>query len=241
MNVVIITGGSSGIGKSLAQKFVLEKYKVYSLSRNSPDLPEVSHVKIDLSKPQRITDDFNKLFSEINKLSISSITLINNAGRLGEVNQIENIPSTDLYNTIQLNTTTPFILCSLFIKYTQNIKGKKQIINISSGAAHKPYESWSIYCASKAALDMFTKTIALEQADIENGVKCLSIYPGVVETKMQEQIRTTPQKNFKNRQRFIDLKEQNQLYTTDYVAQMIYKLHQSDELANGCVFDIRNL
>ncbi|CAM1356168.1 (S)-benzoin forming benzil reductase [Tenacibaculum ascidiaceicola] len=240
MDIIIITGGSKGIGKALAEKYVQENYRVYSLSRSIVDLENVVQLSVDLSDTKATHNTFKMLLDEIQKLEVSSITLVNNAGRLGTIANLENIPSEDIAQSIQLNTTTPLILSSLFIKATQPLTCKKQIISISSGAAVKPYEGWSIYCTSKAAIDMMTKTIAAEQNELEHGVKCNAIYPGVVDTNMQTDIRSTDEKDFKNVQRFIDLKENDQLYTPEYVAETIFTIDTQNKLQNGDIVDIRN-
>ncbi|MDO6601004.1 (S)-benzoin forming benzil reductase [Tenacibaculum sp. 1_MG-2023] len=240
MNTIIITGGSKGIGKALAKKYATENYKVYSLSRSIVDLQNVTQISVDLSNLQETTKTFKMLFEEIQKQEISSITLVNNAGRLGTISNLENIDAEDIAKTMQLNTTTPLILSSLFIKLSENIKGKRQIINISSGAAQNSYEGWSIYCTSKAAIDMMTKTIAAEQNEIKNGVKCVSIYPGVVDTNMQTHIRKTDKTDFKNLDRFIELKENNQLFTPDFVAETIFKVDIENTLNSGDIVDIRS-
>ena len=240
MDIIIITGGSKGIGKALTSKYVSENYKVYSLARTSSDIKDIEHITVDLSDNTATENIFNNLLKEIITIKISSITLVNNAGRLGKISNLENLKPIDIAKTIQLNTTTPLILSSLFIKLTELLTCKKQIINISSGAAKTPYQGWSIYCTSKAAIDMMTKTIATEQSEIKNGVKCIAIYPGVVDTNMQSEIRNTNEANFNNLQRFVDLKENNELYTPDFVAESIYNIDTENQLQSGDIIDIRN-
>ncbi|MCG8882912.1 SDR family NAD(P)-dependent oxidoreductase [Tenacibaculum finnmarkense] len=245
MNIIIITGGSKGIGKALAQKYASENYSVFSLARTSADLKNIKNIKVDLADSIATQNIFTALLDKIihqNSTSkITSITLVNNAGRLGKIANLENLEASDIAKSMQLNIATPLILSGLFIKKTQDLACKKQIINISSGAAKKPYEGWSVYCTSKAAIDMLTKTIASEQSEIENGVKCIAIYPGVVATDMQIQIRNTKETDFKNVQRFIDLKNQNKLYTPSFVADTIYKIDTKNQLNSGDIFDIRNI
>ncbi|MBE7630215.1 SDR family NAD(P)-dependent oxidoreductase [Tenacibaculum piscium] len=245
MNIIIITGGSKGIGKALTKKYTSENYTVFSLARTLSEVKNVQHISVDLTDSIATQTIFTALLDKIihqNSTSkITSITLVNNAGRLGKIANLENLEASDIAKSMQLNITTPFILSGLFIKKTQDLACKKQIINISSGAAKKPYEGWSVYCTSKAAIDMLTKTIASEQSEIENGVKCIAIYPGVVATDMQIQIRNTKETDFKNVQRFIDLKNQNKLYTPSFVADTIYKIDTQNQLSNGDIFDIRNI
>ena len=241
MNILIITGGSQGIGNAIAKKYAKEHFTVYSLARKNSNIDTVIDYPVDLSNIATLENSITKLFQQINLQEATSITLINNAGTLGTISNIENIPTAAIYQTIQVNTTAAFILSSLFIKHTEDLTCKRQIINISSGAATKPYEGWSIYCSSKAALDMFTKTVAAEQIANKNGVKVIALYPGVVDTAMQTEIRATSVKKFKNVERFINLKEDKQLYTPEFVAKTIFNLIQSDTLANGTILDIRNL
>jgi len=203
MNILIITGGSNGIGKAIAQKYTSESFTVFSISRSKTSNLNYQQITADLSNSSEAVKAINSIFSEINTKIISSITLLNNAGGLGEVNTVGNLDSEKIQQTIQLNTTTPLVLANEFIKLTKTLNCKKQIINISSGAATNPYSGWSIYCTSKAALDMTTRAIATEQIELKNGVKCVAIYPGVVDTNMQTAIRKTSESEFKNVQRFI--------------------------------------
>jgi len=240
MKILIITGGSKGIGKAIAKKYASENYQVYALSRNSAALKNSIEVSVDLSNPIEAETTCRKLLGELQYKEISSITLVNNAGRLGKISSLENLEREDISKTVQLNITTPLVVSSLFIKFLEKNTCKKQIINISSGAAKNPYQGWTVYCSSKAAMDMMTRTIATEQMGIENGVKCVSIYPGVVDTHMQTQIRNTNEKDFNSLQRFKDLKENNELYTPEFVAEKIYKMDTELLLKNGDILDLRN-
>lgn len=239
MNILIITGGSNGIGKAIAKKYTSENFTVFSISRSKTTEVNYKQIAADLSNTLEAVKAIQNAFSKIESDEITSITLLNNAGSLGEVNTVGDLDSEKIQHTIQLNTTTPLVLSNEFIKLTKKLNCKKQIINISSGAAMNPYSGWSIYCTSKAALDMTTKAIATEQSDIENGVKCMAIYPGVVDTDMQTVIRKTTESEFKNVQRFIELKENNELYAPEFVADKIFHIDISNALENGEIIDIR--
>ncbi|WP_369047689.1 SDR family NAD(P)-dependent oxidoreductase [Tenacibaculum sp. UWU-22] len=241
MDIAIVTGGSKGIGKAIAKKYIAEKYTVFSLARSTTDLKNCTQIKVDLGNLEAAEKSFISLFKRFENKNIHSITLINNAGRLGTISNLENIQPEDIAKTINLNTTIPLILSSLFIKLTSHFKCTKKLINISSGAAIKPYQGWSVYCASKAALNMITQTIASEQNQLKNGVICAAIYPGVVDTEMQEQIRQTNKKDFKNKARFVNLKLNNQLFTPTHVANTLFKIDKNNLVNNGDIIDIRNI
>ncbi|MDG1529164.1 MAG: SDR family NAD(P)-dependent oxidoreductase [Polaribacter sp.] len=239
MNILIITGGSKGIGKAIAQKYNSENFTVFSISRSKTSEVNYQQITADLSNTSEAVKAIQRVFSNLETEKVTSITLLNNAGSLGEIHTVGNLDSEKIQQTIQLNTTTPLVLSNEFIKLTKKLNCKKKIINISSGAAMNPYSGWSIYCTSKSALDMTTKAIANEQSDIENGVKCIAIYPGVVDTDMQTVIRKTTESEFKNVQRFIELKENNELYAPEFVADKIFKIDISNALENGEIIDIR--
>lgn len=241
MDIIIITGGSKGIGKALVDKYSAEDYKVYSISRNGTNTKKSVHISIDLSDVNEIAIHFSELLNSLKTESFSSLTLINNAGRLGEIKPLAYLNATDISKTITLNTTAPLVLSSMFIQFASRYSCKKKIINISSGAASSPYSGWSPYCVSKAGIDMLTKTIATEQKTTSNPVECYGIRPGVVDTEMQMQIRNTPKKDFEKLQKFINLKENNQLYTTKLIAETIFKLDKKNLLISGEIVDVRSI
>ncbi|MCF6181126.1 SDR family NAD(P)-dependent oxidoreductase [Lutibacter sp.] len=240
--IVIITGGNKGLGEGLSKVYHKNGYRVFSISRSIKEkFYTAEQYSCDLSKTETIAPTLTELFSHLDTTITKKILLINNAGDLGTVNTIENLNPKDISYTIRVNLIAPLILNSTFIKLTQGFDCKKEIINISSGAAINPYESWSLYCASKAGVDMMTKVISKEQKHAENGVKIVSIYPGIVDTDMQSKARNTPKENFKSVQRFIDFYKNGELSSPKEVAKKIYKLDKKGKLTNGLILDIRTV
>jgi len=240
--IVIITGGSKGLGLGLAKEYHNNGYRVISIARSKIEkLYTVEQYQCDLSKQDEIRPLLIEIFSHLDKDSTSKITLINNAGYLGEVNTLDKLDATNIAYPIQVNLIAPLILSNVFTDLTREWNCKKLIINISSGAAVNPYESWSLYCSSKAGLDMMTKVFSKEQKEILNGVSMVSIYPGIVDTDMQTSVRNAPKENFKEVQRFIDFYENGELYTPKFVAEKIYELDNKGELTNGLILDVRNV
>jgi len=240
--IVIITGGSKGLGLGLAKEYHKNGYRVISIARTKlKKLYTVEQYQCDLSKTEAIEGIFTEIFSHLDENSTSKIMLINNAGDLGTINTLGKLNSKDIAYTIHVNLIAPLTTSNSFIKLTKDWNCKKQIINISSGAAVNPYESWSLYCSSKAGLDMMTKVISKEQKEVARGVNIVSIYPGIVDTDMQAAARNAPKENFKSVQRFIDFFEHGDLFTPKQVAQKIYKLDHTGELKNGRILDVRKI
>ena len=234
--ILIITGGSKGIGKGIIAAYLANDFQVFSIARSvNNELAKVTQLPYDLSKTGGIKKLISELFEKINPNEVEKITLINNAGTLGKIGKIEDID--DIETSVALNTVAPLLLVSLFISLTKNWKAKKHIINISSGAAYKPYYGWTVYCATKAAIDMMTRTIALEQDGIENGVKIIAVYPGVVDTEMQAKIRKTDKDSFASIDRFLDLKANNALANATTVGKQIFEIDNSD-IENGSLIRV---
>ena len=80
-----------------------------------------------------------------------------------------------------------------FARHVRSRPGTGSLVNMSSGAATTPYRGWAAYCASKAAVEMLTEVVGLEEAD--TGLLAYAGRPGVVDTDMQALIRATPESN----------------------------------------------
>ncbi|EKT4499010.1 SDR family NAD(P)-dependent oxidoreductase [Flavobacterium psychrophilum] len=239
--ILIITGGNKGIGSGIVWAYKNNDYQIISIARTlnlSLEYKEVRQIILDLSKTEDLENTFSQILNTIDENTIKRIIFINNAGTLGKIGRLENNSSSDIQNAIQVNTITPFLLTSIFLKETQNWNCSKKIINISSGAAVKPYYGWSLYCASKAAIDMMTKAVAVEQETIKNRTKIIAIYPGVVDTDMQFQIRKSSLENFIDIQRFIDLKESNSLINIETIGQEIFKIDALENYPNGAILTV---
>ena len=240
--ILIITGGNKGLGLGLSKFYNNKGYHIISISRDmNGDATFIDHYPCDLSKHETIKPVLNHIFSHIDKELISEITLINNAGYLGEINTLDKLEPEEIAYPIKLNLIAPLVLTSTFIDLTRDWNCKKQIFNISSGAAVNAYESWAMYCSSKAGLDMMTKVVAKEQDNIENGVSIASIYPGIVDTNMQTNIRSTSDENFKHKEKFVSFYKEGKLYSPEFVAEKIYELDKSGKLPNGTIIDIRDI
>jgi benzil reductase ((S)-benzoin forming) len=238
---LIITGGNKGIGEGIVAEYKRNGYHIISLARtiNEGDQYDgVTQILIDLSKIDSLETSFVDIIKGIDKDLVSRIILINNAGMVGKIGPLETNAVEQIQRTIQLNTVAPVVLTSLFLKETQNWQCAKKIINVSSGAAAKPYFGWSVYCASKAALDMMTRVVAVEQDRVENGAKIIAIYPGVVDTNMQAEIRKSSAENFVDLQRFLDLKASGSLVTIETIGKEIFAIDLAENYQNGAILNV---
>ena len=235
MNVYYITGTSRGIGKALVDKLLEDENNfIYGLSRNNFILHDrYEHIRIDLADLTQV-----KSFRFLEHKRTNKIVLINNAGTIGEIYQLGKLENDDIINTFNLNIITPTILINNFLNTYSSYLGEKQIMNISSGAGRHSYPSWSVYCATKSALDMVSE-VANDENSGDNDFKIWSVAPGIVDTKMQEEIRSSNESEFPMYKKFVDYKENNLLSNPLNVADDLIKILNSNY--NSVKLDIRNL
>lgn len=230
---VIITGVSSGIGYALAQSFLTLGDRVLGIGLNDPKfLGDFNFIKCDLTQ----RDAVGQL--ELPYLS-GEVLLINNAGRIGPIGRMSANEELEHNETFQLNTFAPL---ELTLKVYQSMEDKDRftLINISSGAANNPIPSWAMYCSSKAALNMWSSCFLKEERELGRRLKVYCVAPGVVDTKMQEQIRNASPEDFSSHDRFVQLKSNDQLLGAKEVAsRLIWLIEQpySDEI----YYDLRKL
>lgn len=235
--VVYITGTSSGIGKSLAIKFLNEGHQVIGISRRCQiNQSNYEHIYLDLSDVKAVSEfDF---YTNIE----NDVVLINNAGIVGPIKPIGQQIEIDIIDLNNVNVISPQIFCNKFIHKFQPLNNNYQIINISSGAGKHAIDAWATYCASKSAMDLFSETIAQELKERQfNNWHVFSIAPGVVDTNMQKQIRQSNTSDFLLKQKFIDLKNNNELSTPELVANQLFNVVENPIKPENTIFSLRDL
>jgi len=238
MNTFYITGPSQGIGKAIAEQALLaEDSLVYGFSRTCTiNHKNYKHTAIDLSQ-----------VDEVLKINFSKhgdsykVVLINNAGIIGDVKPIGELSNESIVRVFNLNTICPAILTNKFIQCYKNSDVQLVIINISSGAGRHSIESWGTYCASKAAVDMFSQVHQAESGFNNPKLRVFSIAPGIVDTNMQQQIREVDPKDFPNLEKFIGYKTKGQLTSTEVVARKILEIVDKPENYRDVLLDVRQL
>ena len=178
---VLITGGTSGIGKALTEVLLKKGATVAICARREESLkqmraqyPELKTVVADLSSKS----DLFKLKQELDKQTGGIDILINNAGKMTQFDTTEGFPD-NYENEIALNLSAPIELVRLFLP---QLLGRTQsaIINVTSGYALWPNKTAPIYGATKAGLHFFTKSLRWQLE--KSAVKVIEVLPPVVKT-----------------------------------------------------------
>ena len=188
--VALVTGGSRGIGRSIALGFAEAGADVVLVSRKLPDLEQVAHEVSELGKKAVPLAANLRNISEIDDLVKKAIhamghvdILVNNAGTNLGYRSVFEIDEKFWDVVMGLNLKACFLLCQSIGKVMREGKGGS-IINIASRAGISPSVGLGVYAISKAALMMLTKVFAQEWG--QYNIRMNSISPGTVKTRFSE-------------------------------------------------------
>jgi benzil reductase ((S)-benzoin forming) len=226
---ILITGCSSGLGLSLTRELALYGNKIYCLGKRKIIGNNIKSVKCNLKNIKKIKNNLRRL---INHKPLDYIIL--NAGILGEVKKINELSVNEIEEAFKIN----FLSNKEIIDYFINNKIKTDIIiAISSGAALSPKVGWYPYCGSKSALKFLMESYAIEFSNR----KFINIAPGLIKTKMQDQICKIDAKKINSVKKFQDLNRNNLIPSPEQVAKNIIRILPSlKKIKSGSFLDIRN-
>lgn len=178
--VVVVTGGSSGIGRAAALGFAKQGAKVLITGRRShpleaaaADHPNIVGLVADTAVPDDAVRTIGKAVEKWGRLD----ALVNNAGA-GAILPLADATADQIMKVVAVNVLGPSLLAKAALPYLKEAKGT--IINVSSTYGHKPIAGLSHYAASKAALEHLTRCWALELAP--HGIRVNVVAAGPTES-----------------------------------------------------------
>lgn len=181
MKIIVITGGSDGLGKALAEK-LSQEYKVIVLARNKQALQEVAQstdsdwFMCDVKEPKQVAEVIDMIAEKYGRIDV----VLNNAGVITN-GELVNTSDEDIENVITTNTLGSIYVAKAALRHMKEQKSGL-IINVVSQSGLNVRPNRSVYNASKWAVTGFTK--ALQQEAKEYGVKVTGFYPGTVKTDL---------------------------------------------------------
>lgn len=183
-NTVLITGGTSGIGLALTERFLAAGNEVIICGRREPLLasmrekhPALHTIVADTGKAASREGLFAEAVARFPKLNV----LINNAGIQRKVSVTTSEPWADGAEEIAINLEGPIHLSMLFAAHLRK-QERALIANVSSGLAFVPIAAMPVYCATKAALHSFT--LSLRHQLKPSGIEVVEIIPPAVRTNL---------------------------------------------------------
>ena len=186
--IILVTGGSKGIGRGISKVFLDEGANVIICARNEEELKnvenelkngaQISSLRADLTNTNDITLIKNYISEKYGKLNI----LVNNASILGINSKIEEYPD-DLWNqVIDINLNAQFYITKALIPLLKKT-GNGSIINVSSTVGRQGRANWGAYSVSKFGLEALTQILAQELSEFN--IRVNSVNPGGTRTDMR--------------------------------------------------------
>jgi NAD(P)-dependent dehydrogenase (short-subunit alcohol dehydrogenase family) len=195
--VVIVTGGSKGIGRGCVEVFVAAGANVVFCARHPVESEQLAaevtkrgpgrahFIACDVSQPEQVTDLITSTVSRYQQLDC----LINNAGWHPPHKPIDEFSVEEFRELLDLNLVSMFVACKAALPHLRKTKGN--IINLSSLVGTMGQLYGATYVATKGAISAFTKALAIDEA--VHGVRVNSVSPGNVYTPLwQEAIDAAP-------------------------------------------------
>jgi len=252
MDYAVVTGTSRGLGEACAKQLLESGIHVLGLSRTGSPLlerfakenkVEYKHFECNLADLAALENTVEEIVSYLfTEEKLSNLYLINNAATLSPINQaveLRNAP--EIARHMQVNLTSPMTLMNTLLYEAQKQDIPFVGINITSGASRRPIYGFSAYCSAKAGLDMYTRTVAAELETVGSDNKVVGFSPGVMDTEMQEQIRSSSVEAFHEVEKFKDYKRQDLLKRTEEVSGILVDiLTDPGNVDNGKIYDVND-
>jgi benzil reductase ((S)-benzoin forming) len=238
----IVTGHSKGLGAALAADLLERGAQVLGIARASGQSAEgpsagLTELSLDLADSAALAfwlagDTLRDWLADA-----ATVLLINNAGTVQPVGPLAAQDPAQVGRAVAVNVAAPLMLAAAVVQ-AMPAGAACRIVHVSSGAGRNAYPGWSVYCATKAALDLHASAAA--QDDNAN-LRIVSLAPGVIDTDMQGQIRATSLAHFPLRQRFDALKQSGELAAPPRVARQLLDFMLSKDFGRDPVADLRQL
>lgn len=261
--VAIVTGHSQGLGQAIAADLLGRGWRVLGLSRSGwpPTLasqyPGLTEVALDLADAPALAawlagPALAEALAGVEDMAgcggvpgsasagvvaqAGQVLLVNNAGLVSPIGPPGGQGAGAVMEAVALNVAAPLALADAWVAATAGVPDRR-IVHISSGAARNAYAGWSVYCATKAALDMHARAV---QLDAVAGLRIESLAPGVVDTGMQAHIRATDASQFPLVGRFQGLHRDGALQSPSDVARRLLAHVLGDAFGAEAVRDLRD-
>ncbi len=247
-HLTIVTGASRGLGLGMAGQLCGPDALLLCISRaTSQDLERHARQRgaaltqwpADLADAIPVAQRLQAWLAAQDAHGLASATLINNAGTVGRLGPLDPIDSRTLSMALRVNLEAPMQLSAAFLTATRDWNIPLKILNISSGLARRAMAGGSIYCASKAGMDNFSRCVALDEEGRANPVRIVSLAPGIIDTDMQGDLRAGDPALLPDRDNFVRYKEAGALTSPgDGAARVLAYLARAD-FGTQTIADVR--
>ncbi len=241
-HLTILTGASRGLGLAMAEQRLQQGHQVLAIARSAPPLqhPALTAWASDLADPAPLAARLDAWLAALDPAALASATLVNNAGVVSALAPLGDVTAADLSNALRVGLEAPMLLAAAFLRATAAWNVPRRRLFISSGLGRRAMAGSASYCAAKAGMDHLARAIALEQQGLANGARVVSLAPGVIDTRMQQQLRNADPAAFPERQRFVGLHSGGQLDSPAAAAAKVLGMLDRADFGSNPVADVRD-
>ncbi|EGG21201.1 sepiapterin reductase [Cavenderia fasciculata] len=236
--LAIVTGASRGFGYSIVKELIKKTtaeaqashidFKLYARSLSSlesteklikellPQGNKIDNFAIDFSDIEQSEATFKKSLENVSFGEYQKVIFFNNHGSLSFLQRIDSLTNfIQIKKDLDMNITSFLVTSSIFLSKIREqntpllTNTSFFLVNSSSLAGIKPFDTWGIYCTTKAAREMLLRVISEESKSIPN-IKTLNYSPGAMDTDMQGEVRANTIDE-ESKKYFVNLKEEGKL------------------------------
>lgn len=242
MQLAIVTGASKGLGDGLVDSFLEKGIPVIGLSRSETESrEEFTSLLYDLSQSGVPLTAAEHIWQEIEKSGAQDVTIIHNASVIDPIERVGKLDADRVEIAFRVNVLAPMLMTNVWLAKAKQWTGTLTIVNVTSGAGSRPISGWSVYNSTKAAINMHTQVTGLELDQASSEHRVIAYNPGVMDTGMQQTIRSSSEEAFADVGRFKELKQKGDLRAPRTVADALVSLVTNGPVENGRIYTVTEL
>ena len=236
------------MGLAMARQILSQGHHLVTIARQRSEaleqLAHTQHVPLqqwqhDLSTPHAAAIQLREWLQTQDATRFERAVLINNAGVIPPIAPLSHSDWGAVSQGLRVGLEAPMLLTSAFLQATEHWELPRRVLNISSGLGRRAIASQATYCAAKAGMDHFSASVALDEANKPNGARICSLAPGVIDTDMQQQLRSADASAFPDVSRFAQLKISGSLTSPEEAAARVLAWLERPDFGTAVVADVR--
>ncbi|HJV62744.1 MAG TPA: SDR family NAD(P)-dependent oxidoreductase [Albitalea sp.] len=252
-SLYVISGASRGMGAAIAEHLLQPGHLVLGLSRKTnAELGTLAAQRgaqllqwpRDLADPLPVAEELRRWLAGFEASRFDEAVLVNNAAAITPPGPVDECSFAELSAALRVGLEAVLLLTAAFVGGTRGWRathdGRTKVLNISSGLGRRAMAGCAPYCAVKAGMDHFSRSMALDEAHRGDGARIVSLAPGVIDTDMQVQLRSADAAGFPDRGSFLQLQRSGQLSSPQDAAARVLAYLRRPDFGATAVADVRD-
>ena len=188
MNAAFVTGVSRGLGEAIAASLVDAGWRVFGIGRSAAPalaVPGFELVRCDLAD---LPAALSSAGLAMRSVTVDRAVLVNNAAEAGPVGLIGSLDAAAIIRSLTVNLVAPAALANAFCAAFADPRQPRLVINVTSGSAANVLAGSGMYSVAKCGMEMLTRALTADHP--EASFRAITLRPGIIDTPMQEFMRT---------------------------------------------------